>query len=122
MGQLLPFIRPPFAAPAARPEVVASLLLAMEEAPLFRAVAYTGLDMAGRIFVAVRADGVTFRLTPAEARLAADTLDAEQAYPDCLTDAHMLRTAVASAASNAVQRSSGRLRSVLALVTSRTPA
>lgn len=92
-----------------QPEVVAALLLLLEDAPLHPPAAYAAKDMAGAPFVAVRHAGVTLRVTPDDAQLAADALEAEQAFPGCIGFAAIIRGAALRAEALApVQRPHGR--------------
>ena len=72
------------------PEAVADLLLALEKAPDVRPTVFAVRAVDGGSFVAVRLTAETHRLTPGEARLAADALVADQAYPGCVSDANAL--------------------------------
>lgn len=116
MGQIIAFPAKqrvetsPFAIPARhgaapeQPEVVAALLLAMEDAPLTPAFAFGATDIiTGRPFVGVRLDGVALRVTVQDARLAAAALVAEQAFVGCMANARAL-TLAADAAENAFLR------------------
>lgn len=76
-----------------QPEVVAALLMLLEDAPLHPPTAYAARDLAGVSFVAVRHAGVTLRVTPDDAKLAADALEAEQAFPGCVGFAAVIRGA-----------------------------
>lgn len=111
MGQLLHFPRPAGIVDVrpVQPEVVATLLLALEDAPLYRPTAYGAVDISGLGFVAVRLDGLTLRLNPADARLAAAALEAEQAFVGCMEDARALRDAAAEADLMVRRRQTGRV-------------
>lgn len=94
---VLPFKPRPSASSPQHQEVVASLLMLLEDAPLSAPAAFCGRDMTGKPFVGVRHAGVTLRLTPEDAHLAATALIAEQAFIGCVEAAFILRSAAEQA-------------------------
>ncbi|HZV85890.1 MAG TPA: hypothetical protein VFF48_12970 [Brevundimonas sp.] len=99
MGQVLKF-NPPKPRPtpeADAPEVIATLMIAMENSPLQQADAFPVRDQDGRCWVAVRFDGVTLRLSRDDARMAADALWFENAFIGAIDTAHRLRVAADNA-------------------------
>lgn len=74
-------------------DAVADLLLALEAAPLFDPAVCVGRDLSGRPDLAIIVAGRRFRLTATEARLAAETLAAENAFAGSLGVAHTLHQA-----------------------------
>lgn len=91
-ADILPFTPTPRAVvPQRQPEVVANLLLLLEDEPLFDPSVWSDRDAQGRPFVGVRHAGVTLRLDPQDAHFAARCLIAEQAFPGCVEVACRLR-------------------------------
>lgn len=82
---------------ADRAELVAALLLMLEDNPSAPCLCWPLRDIAGNPCVAVIVAGVPFRLRPDDCRTAADALVAEQAFPGCLQPAHDLREAANTA-------------------------
>ena len=74
-------------------ELVAALLLTMEDAPLTPVLCYPVRDIAQRAHVVVTVGEIVFRLQPDDCRTAADALVGEQAFPGCVGAAHDLREA-----------------------------
>lgn len=94
MGQIIPFRRSqPVPAFPEQPEVVATVLLALEDAPLFPPRMAADRGFGGRPSVRLAVAGRDFRLTPQDARLTADALEAEHAFVGCLQVAADLRRA-----------------------------
>lgn len=89
---VLPFVRRAPALPV-QPEIVADLLWALEDAPLFTPWTAVARGLGGVPVVAMAVAGRDFRLTPQDARLAADALFAEQAFVGCVEVADALRAA-----------------------------
>lgn len=85
------------APPPAAIDAVAELLLALEDAPLFEPAVTVARDLSGRPDLCIIAAGRRFRLSPLEARLAAETLTAENAFAGCVGIAHTLHQAAALA-------------------------
>lgn len=82
---------------ADRAELVAALLLAMENAPLTPAFCYPSRPIDGPGVVIVTLGDLVFSLTPEDCRTAAQTLLAEQAFAGCAGVAANLREASALA-------------------------
>lgn len=91
------------------PEQVAELLLALESATDRRPSVFPLQDLAGAPMVAVRLGARGWRLTLDEARLAADALVADMAYPGCVGDAAALGAAAVGAESRQLRRGCGRV-------------
>ena len=109
MADILPFTATPRAAAIQRqPEVVANLLLLLEDEPLFAPVTWSDRDATGRAYVGVRHAGVTLRLDPEDAYFAARCLIAEQAFVGCVEVAARLRSAADDAGADVVQLHAGR--------------
>lgn len=82
MGQILPFHRParPVAANPVRSQVVADLLLALENAPLTDMSAAVHRRLGGTFIVVAAVAEKVFDLSADEARLASHALFAEQGF------------------------------------------
>lgn len=108
MADILPFTPTRRAVARQRqPEIVATLLLLLEEEPLFAPTVWSDRDHQGRAFVAVRHAGVTLRLEPEDAHFAARCLIAEQAFVGCVDAAIRLRAAADAAGAEIVQLITG---------------
>lgn len=109
MADILPFTSTRRAAATQRqPEVVANLLLLLEDEPLFAPVTWSDRDAKGRAYVGVRHAGVILRLDPEDAYFAARCLIAEQAFVGCVEVAARLRSAADDAGADVVQLHAGR--------------
>lgn len=107
-ADILPFIPTPRAVvPQRQPEVVANLLLLLEDEPLFDPSVWSDRDAQGRPFVGVRRAGVTLRLDPQDAHFAARCLIAEQAFPGCVEVAMRLREGADQAGADIVHLHAG---------------
>ena len=104
MGQLLQFTRSGCLAASrpVRPQTVADLLLALEEAPLAAMHGAVHRRLGGRYVMIVSTACGVFELTADEGRLAAHALFSEQAYVGSVEASallmHLARTADAMAA------------------------
>lgn len=78
-GRILPFIPRP--KPKDDSVIVAAVLLALEEEPLFPPVILAARGMDGVHYVGASIGSHAFRLTPGEARLAGDCLWADPSIP-----------------------------------------
>lgn len=109
-ADILPFTPAPRPVALQRqPEVVANLLLLLEDEPLFPPSIWSDRDGQGRAFVGVRHAGVTLRLEPEDACFAARCLIAEQAFPACVEIACRLREAANGAGADVVHLHAGRV-------------
>lgn len=106
MGQLLQFTAAGRVAASrtVKPQTVADLLLALEEAPLAAMQGAVTRRLGGRyVVIASTAFGV-FELTADEARLAAHALFSEQAYVGCVEASVCLMDLARQADAMAAQR------------------
>lgn len=78
-GRVIPFRRKAVATASA--ESVASVIMALEEQPLFPPVILAARGMDGIQYVGASIGSHAFRLTPAEARLAGDCLWSDPSIP-----------------------------------------
>ena len=109
-ADILPFTPAPRPVALQRqPEVVANLLLLLEDEPLFPPSVWSSRDDQGRAFVGVRHAGVTLRFDPEDACFAARCLIAEQAFPACVEIACRLRDAANGASAEVVRLHAGLL-------------
>nr|WP_314437582.1 hypothetical protein [uncultured Brevundimonas sp.] len=109
MADILPFTATARAVATQRqPEVVANLLMLLEDEPLFAPVTWSDRDVTGRVFVGVRHAGVTLRLDPEDAYFAARCLIAEQAFVGCVEVAARLRSAADAAGADVIQLHAAR--------------
>jgi hypothetical protein len=86
---------------ADRDELVAAVLLAMENAPLTPAFCYPSRPIDGPAFVVVTIGDTVFKMAPDDCRTAAQALIADQAFAGCVGVAGNLREAAAAAESRA---------------------